>query len=265
VKVAIVNQKGGVGKTTTAVNMSAYLACLGYKTLLVDADAQANSTISYGITIPDYNDSVPTFYDFLVNDKPLEAVIQRTMIPHLDIVPANENLYAADMDLHDLDYEKDRDHGLLKRKLERDVQPYDFIIFDTPPHLGPLTLNVMRAVDGILVPLKADFLALQGLAILCKNYARIKKTYHNKLCFFGILITMFNAGQKICKDVEANVREHFGDRVYTNKIPQNVTVAESPSFEKPVMLHGPKSQGGIRYREFTLEFLKKVYGALENA
>ncbi|MDR1080537.1 MAG: AAA family ATPase [Deltaproteobacteria bacterium] len=259
-RVAIINQKGGVGKTTTAVNMASYLASLGYRTLLVDADAQANSTISFGINS---NDLESTFYNFLVSDTPFDQVIRHTMIKQLDIIPSNDNLYAADLDLAQLD---DMNHfDILHRKLDACSREYEFTIIDSPPHLGPLTLNIMRASDAILVPLKADFLALQGLAILYKTFLRVKNSIHPKLCFLGILITMFSSSQKLCKDAEAHIKEAFGDLVFENKIPQNVTIAESPGFNKPVMLHGPKSQGALQYKAFTLEFLRKIYGAIENA
>jgi chromosome partitioning protein len=259
-KVAVINQKGGVGKTTTAVNMAAYLASLGYRTLLVDADAQANSTISFGI---DSNKLKATFYDFLVSDIPLSNILIKTQVPNLDIAPSNDNLYAGDLDLAQLDDGKHFD--VLRQRMDGALNEYDFTIIDSPPHLGPLTLNIMRASDALIVPLKADFLALQGLAILHKTYLRIKRSIHAKLCFLGILITMYSQSQNICKEVETNVRKAFGDLVFENKIPQNVTIAESPSYSLPVMLHGPKSPGAMRYKEFTLEFLRKIYEAIENA
>jgi chromosome partitioning protein len=259
-RVAVINQKGGVGKTTTAVNMAAYLADLGYRTLLVDADAQANSTISFGI---DSNSLKASFYDFLISNAPLRSVAIRTVVPNLDIVPSNDDLYVADLDLFQLDGENR--YELLRTRLEESGREYDFTVIDSPPHLGPLTLNIMRAADALIVPLKADFLALQGLAILHKTYMRIKRSIHGRLCLLGILITMYSPSQNICKEVVTNVESAFGDLVFENKIPQNVTVAESPSFSKPVMLHGPKSIGAQKYKEFTLEFLSKIYGAIENA
>ncbi|MDR1313778.1 MAG: AAA family ATPase [Deltaproteobacteria bacterium] len=258
-RVAIINQKGGVGKTTTAVNMSAYLASLGYKTLLIDADAQANSSISYGL---DTNELDGTFYDFLISGTPLRSIVKNTMIQQLDIIPSNDNLYAADLDLAQLDDSKSFD--ILFRKLEDCGREYDFTIIDSPPHLGPLTLNIMRAADALIVPLKADFLALQGLAILYKTFLRVKKSLHQKLCLLGILITMYTQSQNICRDVENDLKNTFGKLIFDNKIPQNVTVAESPSFRRPVMLHGPKSPGAQKYKDFTLEFLRKIYGAIEN-
>jgi chromosome partitioning protein len=252
-RVAILNQKGGVGKTATAVNLSACLGNLGYKTLLVDADPQSNSTISFGLDPRELND---TFYNFLVSGHPFKSVLKKTMVPNLDIFPTDDNLYAADMDLAQLDNLR---YDIIKSRINDSTDDYDFVIFDSPPHLGPLTINIMMASDTLLVPLKADFLALQGLAILMKTYERIKTNLNPNLRFLGILLTMFNAGMNICRDVEKEVKKVFDKLVFENKIPQNVTIAESPSFGVPVTLHGPKSMGAVSYQNFTLEFLKKIY------
>ncbi|MDR2457752.1 MAG: ParA family protein [Clostridiales Family XIII bacterium] len=256
--VAILNQKGGVGKTTTAVNMSACLGNLGYKTLLIDADPQSNSSISYGIEAKAIEH---TFYNFLILGEPNKPIVKKTMIPNLDIFPTDDNLYAADLDLIQLD---NNGYGVLKKRLNGNVEAYDFVIIDSPPHLGPLTINIMKASDTLVVPLKADFLALQGLAILHKTYERIKRSINPDLRLLGILLTMYNGTLNICKDVEKDVKKHFGKYVFENKIPQNVTIAESPSFAVPVTVHGPKSLGAISYQNFTLEFLKKIYEAPED-
>jgi chromosome partitioning protein len=253
--VAILNQKGGVGKTTTAVNMSACLGNLGYKTLLIDADPQSNSTISYGI---DPKNLEHSFYNFLILEEPNKPIVLKTIIQNLDILPTDDNLYAADLDLVQLD---NTNYEVLKKRLNGFTEAYDFVIIDSPPHLGPLTINIMKASDTLIVPLKADFLALQGLAILYKTFDRIKKSLNPDLRFLGILLTMYSATLNICRDVEKNVKDTFGKLVFENKIPQNVTIAESPSFSVPVTIHGPKSVGAESYKNFTLEFLKKIYEA----
>jgi chromosome partitioning protein len=255
--IAILNQKGGVGKTTTAVNMSACLGNLGYKTLLIDSDPQSNATISYGV---DTANLEITFYHFLVDTDIKNPPILNTMIPNLDIIPTDADLYAADMDLVQMGK---INHNILKNKLKGNIELYDFVIVDSPPNLGPLTLNIMKAADALIAPIKADFLALQGLSILKNTYERITKNINRSLRFLGILLTMYSSNMNICKDAEREVKKHFGKLLFENKIPQNVTIAESPSFQVPVTIYGPKSSGAISYQNFTLEFLKRIYEAPE--
>jgi len=251
--VSVINQKGGVGKTTTAVNLAACLGNLGHSTLLVDADPQANCTISYGINSRELKKS---FYTFLVGDDTLKDITYPTMIENLRIVPTNDDLYAADLDLMQFE---DSSYDILKSKLQGNISEFEFVIFDSPPHLGPLTMNIMKATNTMIIPLKADFLALHGLSILYKTFTQIKKRMNPDLSILGILLTMFSSGANLCKEVENNVKEVFGNLVFENKIPQNITIAESPSFSVPVILHGPKSARALSYMNFTMEFLRKVY------
>ncbi|MDR2354213.1 MAG: ParA family protein [Deltaproteobacteria bacterium] len=260
ITVAVINQKGGVGKTTTAVNLSACLGNLGHRTLLIDADPQSNTSISYGFLPKDLDTS---FYSFLISGDKFENVVKKTIVENLDILPTTADLYAADLDLVQLD---GHNYDILKSRLEevkkiQEKKPnkYEFIIIDSPPHLGPLTLNLMKASDTIIVPLKADFLALQGLAILYKTFNKIKNKWNNKLTILGILLTMYSSTLNICKDVETNVKNSFQSLVFENKIPQNVTIAESPSYSVPVTIHGPKSVGALSYMNFTMEFLRKIH------
>jgi chromosome partitioning protein len=251
--VAVINQKGGVGKTTTAVNLAACLGVLGHSTLLIDADPQANCSISYGVSPTELS---KTFYTFLVGEEKLKDIVKPTIIENLSILPTNDNLYAADLELT---YFEESKYDILRDKLNGVLDPYEFAIIDSPPHLGPLTLNIMKASNTIIIPLKADFLALHGLVTLYKTYQSIRLSLNPDLSILGILLTMFSSGLNICKDVETSVRETFKSLVFENKIPQNVTIAESPSFSVPVIVHGPKSVGALSYMNFTMEFLRKVY------
>jgi chromosome partitioning protein len=248
--IAVINQKGGVGKTTTAVNLSACLASKGYKTLLIDADAQANASISFGAKIDNKEDS---FYDFLIWGIPIKTVIKETKLKNLHILPANDNLYVADTDL----IEMDNKDFLLRERLKKLNSDYDYIIIDSPPHLGLLTVNIMTASTKLLVPLKADFLALQGLTILVRTYEKIKKK-HPDLKFFGLLLTMYSQNYKICREVEKEVIKHLGTLVFRTKIPQNVTIAESPAQGNPVVIYDTKSVGAMSYKLFADEFLNRI-------
>jgi chromosome partitioning protein len=251
--VAIINQKGGVGKTTTAVNLSACLGYIGFKTLLVDADPQSNSTLGVGVNPEELK---KTFYDFLIKDNcKLSEVVVKTNFSGLYLLPTNDDLYAADIELSELD----KEHGTLAGKLKGQIDHYDFVVFDSPPHLGPLTLNLMKAADTLLVPLKADFLSLKGVAILMKTLDMIHNNLNPGITLKGVLLTMFNSGVNLCKDVEENVKEVLGsDIVFETKISQNVTLAESPSFGKPVIYYKFNSQGSANYRAFAAEFLAKM-------
>ncbi|MDR2200155.1 MAG: ParA family protein [Deltaproteobacteria bacterium] len=250
--IAIINQKGGVGKTTTAINLSACLGYFGFKTLLIDADPQSNSTIGVGVQPEDYN---YTFYNYLLGNYNLSDVVIKTKFTGLYLLPTNDDLYAADIDLSKIG---DDNYNTLASKMGNQISEYDFIVFDSPPHLGPLTLNIMKASDTLLVPLKADFLALQGIAILMKTLDRIKINLNAKINLKGVVLTMFNQSTNLCKEVEQSVKEVLGDIVFDTKINQNVTLAEAPSFGKPVIYYNFKSSGSENYRLLTAEFLKRM-------
>jgi chromosome partitioning protein len=250
--IAIVNQKGGVGKTTTAINMSACLGYFGFETLLIDADAQANSTIGLGL---DPKQQKNTFYDFILNDCSLKDAVVQTEYSGLSILPSSNDLYAADIELSK---EEITGYGSLESKLKDQISNYDFIVFDSPPHIGPLTLNMMKAADTLIVPLKADFFALQGMALLTKTLNMIKSSFNPKIMLKGVLLTMYNQNINLCKEVEEDVKKFFGDILFDTKIPQNVTLAEAPSHGKPIIYYNFKSSGSENYRLFTSEFLKKM-------
>jgi chromosome partitioning protein len=251
--VAIINQKGGVGKTTTAINLCACLGYLGFKTLLVDADPQSNSTIGVGM---EPSALKKTFYNFLIDDCRLSDAVVKTEFSGLYILPTNDDLYAADIELAQMDKKY---YETLKLKIENQISSYDFVVFDSPPHLGPLTLNIMKASDTLLVPLKADFLALQGIAILMKTLDMIRDNLNAKIELKGVLLTMYSTNTNLCKEVEEDVKRVLGDVIYDTKITQNVTLAEAPSHGKPVIYYNFKSSGSENYRLFTAEFLKRMH------
>jgi chromosome partitioning protein len=249
--VAIINQKGGVGKTTTAVTLAACLSQKGFKVLLIDADPQANATISLGFK--SYN-AQNTLYNFLLENRDFINTKEKTIYKNLDIIKSNDDLYSLDIDLYNIE----KREFILKRKINNYKKDYDFIIIDSPPNLGLLTINIMTASDCIIIPVKADFLSLQGLAILTNTYIRMKNMLNPDLYILGVLITMFNQSTVLSKDVEINIKKSVGELVFDTKIPQNVKIAESPSFSKPVIYHDNKSIGALKYLEFTEEFLKRI-------
>jgi chromosome partitioning protein len=252
-KIAIVNQKGGVGKTTTAINLSASLGFLGFKTLLIDADPQANSSIGLGL---DPNNLERTFYDVLSDRCKLSEAIIKTDFSGLSILPSNDQLYAADIELT----YKDSQYGTFASKLSNNsIDQFDFIVFDSPPNLGPLTLNIMKATNTVIIPVKPDFLTLQGIAILLKNFEKIKLNLNPDIVIRGVLLTMYNSSLNLCKEVEENIRGYFGDLIFSTKITQNVTLAEAPGYGKPVMYYNFKSSGSENYRLFAAEFLKRLH------
>jgi chromosome partitioning protein len=249
--VAIINQKGGVGKTTTAVTLAACIAEKGYKTLLIDADPQANATISLGFR--SYNIE-NTLYNLLLDNIDFNSTIEKTEYEKLEIIKSNDLLYSIDLDLYET---IDREY-VLKNKLSNNKDYYDYIIIDSPPNLGLLTINIMTASDCIIIPVKADFLSLQGLAILTNTYIRMKNKLNPDLCILGVLITMYNQSTILSRDVELNIKNSVGELAFETKIPQNIKIAESPSFSKPVIYHDGKSLGATKYKEFADEFLDRI-------
>jgi chromosome partitioning protein len=248
--IAIINQKGGVGKTTTAVSMAAILSEIGYKTLLIDADPQGNASSCYGYDIKKID---KTLYNLLLGKITIDEAVGRTKYKNLDIILSNYKLANINLQLFNT---QDREF-VLKNNIEKCSKNYDFVIIDSPPNLDILTINIMTVSEKIIVPLKADFLSLHGLITLFSTYKSVKDLFNSKLIIMGILITMFNNSTKICSEVESDVRKTLDKLVFTTKIPQNVRITESPSFGTPVNYYDPKSIGSIKYNEFVLEFLER--------
>lgn len=246
---AIVNQKGGVGKTTTAINLSACIAIAEKSTLLIDLDPQSNATSGMGIDKKNLGASV---YDLLEDSKPVEEVIMKTNIKYLDIIPANINLVAAELEL----IERENRETILRDKIAKIGEYYDYVVVDCPPSLGLLTLNALVAADHLLIPIQAEYYALEGLSQLVDTISLVQQSLNPKLTIGGILITMFDPRLNLARQVVDETRNHFKDKVFNTMINRNVRLGEAPSFGKPIILYDIGSTGAENYISLTEEVLR---------
>ena len=245
---AVANQKGGVGKTTTTVNLSTILAKKGKKVLLVDTDPQGNATSGIGME----KELELSTYDLLITDVPAKEVIQSTAIKNLDISPSNMNLAGAEVQLVSMMSREQR----MKEKLDVIKGEYDYILIDCPPSLGLITLNAFTAADSVLIPVQCEYYALEGLGQLLNTVELVRKHLNKNLYIEGALLTMYDIRTNLANQVVKEVKRFFQNKVYRTVIPRNVRVSEAPSYGMPITVYDPKSKGAKSYEKFAKEFLK---------
>lgn len=246
--IAVANQKGGVGKTTTSITLSTILANKSKKVMLIDADPQGNATSGVGIE----KQTEKSIYEILVDETTMDETIKDTKIKNLKICPSNINLAGAEVELVSMMSREQR----LKEKLEEVKGKYDYMIIDCPPSLGLITLNAFTAADSVLIPIQCEYYALEGLGQLINTINLVKKHLNKELQVEGALLTMYDARTNLSNQVVKEVKNYFGDKVYKNVIPRNVRISEAPSYGMPVNIYDPKSKGAKSYEKFVKEFLK---------
>jgi len=251
--IAFSNQKGGVGKTTTCVNMSAYLANKGKKVLIVDLDPQGNATSGLGFAKSEVKSSI---YNAMIDEMPLIDVALKTCVENLDILPSNIDLAGAEVELV---YIKDREH-VLKKVLEKARSSYDFILIDCPPSLGLLTINALAASDTVIIPIQSEYYALEGLSQLMNTIKLVVKHLNDKLKIEGVVLTMNDNRAIISRQITQEIKKFFGKRVFETAIPRNIRLAEAPSHGVPIILHDTRCSGAKAYLALTEEFLDRQGG-----
>lgn len=250
IKLAIVNQKGGVGKTTTTINLAAYLALRGKRTLLFDIDPQGNASSGLGI---DKNTQTYTTYDIIIDGKDADEVIVATEQSNLQIAPGNINLAGGEVELANAEGREYK----LKEALVKMKTPYDFLLLDCPPSLGLLTLNALTAADALIIPIQAEYYALEGVSQLVETVNSVKNALNPDLSIFGVLMTMSDGRTQLAQQVEKEVRNYFGDMVFKTVIPRNVRLSEAPSYGQSINLYDRRSKGAEAYHQLAREVIKR--------
>lgn len=247
--IAFANQKGGVGKTTSAVNIAADLGCLDKKTLLIDCDAQGNASSAVGA-----ENHTPSLCDVLLNDADVNSAIFATKFKNLDVLPSDMNLAVADMALAD----EQKREGKLKNILTPLTERYDYIILDCPPSLSLITLNALTASDFVVVPMQCEYFALEGLSQLIFTIKQVRRLYNPSLDLLGVILTMYDGRLNLTIQVMEEVKKHFPGKVFKNSIPRNVRLSEAPSHSKPINYYDKFSRGALNYMEVTKELINRV-------
>ena len=249
--ISFANQKGGVGKTTSAVNIAASLGVLGYKVLLIDLDPQGNATSGVGIVKKNLKTTV---FDLLTTDASAEEVTIKTRFTNLSVIPTNTTLARAEYELADVE----NGEYVMKKKLDAVRSEYDYIIIDCPPSLSMLTVNAMTASDGVVIPMQCEFFALEGLSQLMFTISRIKTHYNKDLNVTGILITMYNSRLILSMQVLNELRKHYADKIFETTVSRNVKLSEAPSFGAPVYYHEKRSKGSVEYLNIAKELAERI-------
>ena len=248
--IAVTNQKGGVGKTTTCVNMASYLAVMGKKVLHLDLDPQGNATSSLGI---DKESGLKTIYNVIVDDNLLDEVIMKSKLDNLDIIPSNVDLAGAEIELVQMNNRE----KVVKKILQPIKNSYDYICIDCPPSLGLITVNGLTASDSLIIPIQCEYFAIEGLTQLMYTIKLVKKHLNPDIAVEGVVLTMKDARSNLGNSVAADVNKYFNNKVYDTIIPRNIRLAEAPSYGEPICMYDPKCSGAIAYRTLTEEFLKR--------
>lgn len=247
--ISVANRKGGVGKTTTAINLGAALAAAGKKILLIDFDPQGNATTSLGVDKKRGSSS----YEMLIGDCRMTDSVIASVLPGLDLIPSSPDLAAAEVELVN---RPSREYAL-KKAFDPIDSKYDYVLIDCPPSLNLITINALSASDSVIVPLQCEFLALEGLADLMKNINAVKRNFNPPLRLEGILLTMYGNRNNLSRMIDADVRKYFGDKVYDTVIPRSIRIAEAPSYGQSVLAYDPKSAGALSYVKLAKEFLER--------
>lgn len=252
--ICVFNQKGGVGKTTTNINLCSYLAMNGYRVLAIDIDPQGNTTSGLGF---DKRELEFSMYDVLTSDKPLKEVIKKCeVVENFYIAPSTMQLAAAEVELINAPHRE----TIFKRKLQELGEEYDYIFIDCPPSLGILTINALTAAHSVLIPIQCEFYALEGVSQLVNTIQLIKKSLNKTLEIEGVVMSMYDARTKLSNEVVSEVKKYFKEKVYNTTIPRNIRLAESPSFGLPIMLYDDKCKGAEAFEDLANEFLKRQGG-----
>ena len=256
---AIANQKGGVGKTTTAINLAAYLADAGRKTLVIDLDPQSNTTTGLGVDAHHLGNSI---YEVLVtNHVPASEAIKSEICPNLSLLPAKVDLYAADIELV---YLEDREHRL-KKALEPIKGQYHYVLIDCPPSLGLLTVNALTAADGVILPLQCEYFALEGMQQLLKTIKLVRDRLNPRIELFGVVLTMYDPRTKLANEIVKEIRDHFPREKFETIVNRNVRLSEAPSFGLTILQHDPRSPGALAYKQLAEEVIARAEGVTSHA